>query len=322
LDIEEIKNISVLGSGIMGHGIAHSFMTKGYHVILYDIDETFLQKATENIKMSLSSFYDAGLIEENEVASAFSRLTTTTDLADAVKSADFIVEAAPEVLSIKQDLFEKVEGFCSKKSIIATNTSSLVLKDIAKRVIKKERLIITHWFNPPHIVPVVEVVKGDDTSDATMDVTLQLLQKISKVPIRINQEIPGFLINRIQMAMIREVLDLYEKGIATASDIDIAVKGSIGFRLASIGPLMTADLGGIKLWLNVCENLFPHICRSPEPPKALMILAAEGHDGAKSGKGFYDYKNDSTAPDVGQVIKKRDKEFLARLKSLYGEGKS
>ncbi len=317
MKFEEIKNISIIGSGIMGQGIAQSFMMEGYPVILYDIDDSALQRAKEHIKKNLKSFHDAGLIEVDKMTSAISRLATSRDLVHAVKSADFIVEAAPEVLSLKQELFEKIENHCPENAIIATNTSSLILKDIGSRVKQKQRIVITHWFNPPHIVPVVEVVKGDETSDETMDATFQLMEKIRKVPVRLNREIPGFLVNRIQMAMVREVLDLHSKGIASASDIDIAVKGSIGFRLASIGPLMTSDLGGIKLWLSVCENLFPHICSSPEPPEALQNLAAEGHDGVKSGKGFYDYKIDFSKTDLDQAIQKRDREFLNRLNSLY-----
>jgi 3-hydroxybutyryl-CoA dehydrogenase len=320
--LEEIKNIAVIGAGIMGHGIAQSFMMKGYSVILNDIAESALQLAGEHIEKNLTAFHEAGLIKANEIESAISRLTTTTNLKQAVESADFIIEAAPEVLSLKQELFENIEDYCPENTVIATNTSSLVLKDIANRVKRKKRLVITHWFNPPHIVPVVEVVKGKETSSETMDLTFRLLQRISKVPVRLNQEIPGFLVNRIQMALLREVLDLHKKGIATTSDIDLAVRGSIGFRLASIGPLMTADLGGIKLWLSVCQNLFPHICSSTTPPETLINLAAEGHDGVKSGKGFYDYKIDFTGPDLDQAIKKRDKEFLYRLKSLYWESES
>lgn len=313
----KIKNIAVLGAGIMGHGIAQSFMVKGYQVKLYDIEESILQNAINNIETNLASFYDAELISKSELNTVFNNLTTTTNLEDAVKSADFVLEAAPELLDLKQELFESVENFCHPNTIIATNTSSLVLKDISVRVKRKKRLIITHWFNPPHIVPVVEVVKGEETHDDIIDITLQLLKNINKVPVRINHEVPGFLINRIQMAMIREVLDLYEKGIASASDIDIAIKGSIGFRLASIGPLLTVDLGGVNLWFNICKNLFPHICSSQKPPEILSLLASKGHDGVKSGKGFYDYTTDSSRNDIKSTITKRDKEFLARLKSNY-----
>ncbi|KPK85566.1 MAG: hypothetical protein AMJ94_18950, partial [Deltaproteobacteria bacterium SM23_61] len=151
----------------------------------------------------------------------------------------------------------------------------------------------------------------------TMEIAHQLLTKIRKEPVRIHRELPGFLVNRIQIAMVREVFDLYEKGLASAADIDRAVRGSIGFRLASIGPLLTADLGGLDLWLRVCENLLPQIQSSTEPSQALRRLVSQGHTGIKSGKGFYDYQSDFSKEALDEVVQRRDREFLDRLKSLY-----
>jgi len=257
------------------------------------------------------------LIGKNEIQPSLERLSTATDLKAAVAEADFIVEAAPENLELKQDLFERVESYSKKDAILASNTSSLTLKDIGVRVKNKERLVTTHWFNPPHIVPTVEVVKCEWTSDETHDTAYRLMEKIKKVPVKINRELPGFLVNRIQMALAREVLDLCEKGVASPRDIDRAIKGSIGFRLASIGPLLTMDLGGLRLWLTVLENLLPEIESSQDAPAVIKRLTSEGHDGVKSGKGFYDYAVDFTRDDVDQAIKKRDREFLMRLKQLY-----
>ena len=317
MKLEEINNISVLGAGIMGHGIAQSFLMGGYPVTLYDIQESILGTAKAHIEKNLGLFCESGLIKKQDIDSSLQKLSTTIDLKHAVEGSDFIVEAAPEDLSLKQDLFEQVESFCEKDAIIASNTSSLTLKDIGALVKNKERLVTTHWFNPPHIVPTVEVVKGEETSDETVETAYQLLEKIKKMPVKIHQELPGFLVNRIQIAMAREILDLYEKGIASAADIDRAIKGSIGFRLASIGPLLTMDLAGVKLWLRVCENLLPYIQSSIEPPKALQQLASQGHDGIKSGKGFYDYAFDFSKAGLDEAIQKRDQEFLSRLKRLY-----
>ena len=317
MKLEKIKNISVLGAGIMGHGIAQSFTMGGYPVWLYDIQESILDTAKAHIEKNLGFFHQSGLIGKQDIGLALQRLSTTTDLKHAVEGGDFIVEAAPEDLSLKQGLFHQVESLCPKDAIIASNTSSLTLKDIGARVKKKERLVVTHWFNPPHIVPTVEVVKGEWTSDETMETAYGLLTKIKKVPVKIYLELPGFLINRIQTAMVREIFDLYEKGVASAADIDRAVKGSFGFRLASIGPLLTADLGGLELWLKVCENLLPQIQSSIEPPKALQRLVSQGHFGIKSGKGFYDYAVDFSKTELDGAIQKRDQEFLNRLKHLY-----
>lgn len=315
--MDKIKQVAVLGAGIMGHGIAQSFLMGGYPVSLFDIAEPILDSATAHIHENLELFAKHGLLSEGDVSRCLERLSTTCDLKAAVNKAQFITEAAPENLKLKQSLFEDMEKACSPEAILASNTSSLTLAQIGIRVKKKERLVTTHWFNPPHIVPTVEVVRSPWTSDETLDVTYNLLVRIKKTPVRIRQEIPGFLINRIQAAMVREILDLYEKGIASAEDIDRAVKGSIGFRLASIGQLLTMDLGGLKLWLRVCENLFPDIQSSTNPPAALVHLTEEGHDGIKTGKGFYDYARDFSKAQLDQAIKKRDEEFLNRLKNLY-----
>ncbi len=321
MKLEEIQNISVLGAGIMGHGIAQSFLMGGYPVWLYDIRESILETAKGHIEKNLELFSQAGFIGKGDIEPILSRLSITTDLENTVEGSDFIVDAAPEDLSLKQELFQRVESLCGKDTIIATNTSSLILKDIGARVKRKERLIITHWFNPPHIVPTVEVVKGEWTSDETMETAYGLLTKIKKVPVKIYQELPGFLVNRIQVAMAREVFDLYERGVASAADIDKAVKGSFGFRLASIGPLLTADFGGLELWLKVCENLLPRIQSSTDPPKALQRLVSQGHLGIKSGKGFYDYAIDFSKTELDGAIQRRDQEFLHRLKHLYWDKK-
>jgi 3-hydroxybutyryl-CoA dehydrogenase len=317
MKLDEIKAISVLGAGIMGHGIAQSFLMGGYPVTLYDIQESILGTAKDHIEHNLELFAQAGIIKRAESKRALGRLVTTTELKRAVQKSDFIVEAAPENLELKQALFQEVESLCPAGAIIASNTSSLTLKDIGTRVEKKERLVITHWFNPPHIVPAVEVVKGDQTSEETLEVAYRLLSMIKIAPLKLNFELPGFLINRIQVAMAREVFDLYEKGVASAADIDKAVKGSFGFRLASIGPLLTADLGGLDTWLRVAENLLPKIQSSVEPPQALRRLVSQGHSGIKSGKGFYDYAGDFSKKELDGAIENRDREFLQRLKTLY-----
>jgi 3-hydroxybutyryl-CoA dehydrogenase len=321
MKLEEIQSIAVLGAGIMGHGIAQSFLMGGYPVRLYDIRESVLETAKTHIQKNLDLFCHSGLLQTQDIGPSLNRLSTTVDLKQAVEESDFIVEAAPEKLSLKQELFQRVESLCRSDAIIATNTSSLTLGDIGVGVKQKERLVITHWFNPPHIVPTVEVVKSEWTSDVTLDTTYELMTKIKKVPVRINKELPGFIVNRIQIALAREVLDLYESGIASAEDIDKAVRGSIGFRLASIGPLLTMDLGGINLWLAVYKNLISEIQSSTSPPKALKRLASRGHDGIKSGKGFYDYRVDFSQEDLDRAIQKRDREFLNRLKNLYWNDK-
>jgi len=317
MNLLKIQSVTVLGAGIMGHGIAQSFLMGGYPVFLYDIKDPILMTAKEHIIRNLELFRKAGVGPDRDALDVTRQLVLTTDLGIAVNESTFIVEAAPEDLKVKQALFQNVESRCRADAILASNTSSLTLKDIGVNIKNKKRLVTTHWFNPPHIVPTVEVVKGEQTSDETVEVTYQLLEKIGKLPAKINYEIPGFLVNRIQIAMLREVLDLYEKGLADAAEIDKAIKGSFGFRLASIGPLLTADLGGLDVYLRVCDNLLPQIQSSTKTPKVLKDLVAQGHWGIKTGRGFYDYQVDFSKGELDSVIQKRDTEFLERLKRLY-----
>jgi len=317
MKLEEIHHIAVIGAGLMGHGIAQTFIVGGYPVMLYDIQESVLISAEAHIKNSLERFCAAELIDRKDINPALDRLTCTIDLKQAVGKADFITEAVPEKPALKQDIFQNIEMLCKPEAILASNTSSLTLKEIGSKVQNRQRLVTTHWFNPPQLVPTVEVVRGEETTDDTVKVAYDLLTKIRKVPVKINRELPGFLVNRIQIALVREVLDLFEKRIASAEDIDRAIKGSIGFRLASIGPLLTMDLGGLQLWLNVMENLLPQIRSSTEVSEALKNLVSRGNDGIKSGKGFYDYSADWSEGEVEETIQKRDREFLQRLKHLY-----
>ena len=206
---KELRRIAILGTGIMGRGIAQSFLMGGCHVALHDVQEAAIASARASILQNMVLWGQAGLLGEEEIAPAMARLSQAIRLDEAVAAADFVVEAVSEDLSLKQKIFQQTERHCGADTIIASNTSSLSIREIGKLVNNRRRTIITHWINPPHIIPAVEVVKGADTAEETMDATCALLARIGKVPIRISREIPGLLINRIQIAMIREICDLY-----------------------------------------------------------------------------------------------------------------
>ena len=206
-----------------------------------------------------------------------------------------------------------LENFCSKDAILTTNTSSLLVDEISKNVEKKDRVLLTHFFNPAHIVPVVEIAKGSETSDDVADMVFNFFRKIKKVPVKINKILPGLLVNRIQLAIRREVWSLYEKGVASPEDIDLAVKGTFGFRLASIGPFLTYDLAGLDLAFRVSTNLFPEISDSHEVPDFIKEKIAANELGRKTGKGMFDYSEE----EWQTIVRNRDKEFLDRLKRHY-----
>jgi len=311
--VEDVKKVAVVGAGIMGHGIAQVFAQGGYAVNLCDINYDILHKALFLIRSNLDTFIEHGLSTKEAKKGALSKINVTTNLAGAVGEADFIVEAILEVLDLKKQIFRSIEEHCPKHAIIASNTSGLSITEIGSLCERQENLIITHFFNPPYIMPVVEVVKGAKTSEETIDFTCALLEKLGKKPVKILKAIPGFIANRIQFAMFREALALLEAGIASAEDIDTAVKGTFGFRLPTIGPFETADLGGLDTWLKIAEDLFAKIDCSREPPLLLKEKVRQGKLGAKAGEGFYKY-------DKGLLdakVKERDSQFLERLKQLY-----
>jgi 3-hydroxybutyryl-CoA dehydrogenase len=317
VQLEDIRNISVIGAGLMGHGIGLTYALGGYRVVLNDTREVILSNALSYIRNDLKTLAENGVIAQDMIEATLSRLTTTTDLQKAVKDADFVIEAAVEDVEVKREIFSHLDVFCPEPAILASNTSSLVLRDFTSQCRRKDRILITHWFNPPHIVPVVEVVRGDETSDETMELVYALLQKVKKLPVKILKEIPGFVVNRIQVGMFREVWSLWQQGIASPEDIDLAVKGSFGFRLAAIGPLATCDLGGLDLWYGIADRLFKVINDAHQPPEALKRKVEAGELGVKTGKGFFDYKTDFFAHGQEESVKARDKKFIQLLQLLY-----
>jgi 3-hydroxybutyryl-CoA dehydrogenase len=308
-----IKKVAVIGSGIMGHGIGQTFALGGYEVTLNDISDELLNKALLQIRKNLDTFIEFGITTTEAAKEAFSRIKTATKLRDAVKNSDFVVEALPEVMALKKRVFKELDEYCPPHTIIASNTSGLSLTEMASGIERQAQAVIAHWWNPPHIIPVVEIVKGRFTSDETVTLTYQLLAAIGKRPVKILKEVPGFLGNRLQCALYREALACLRDGVATAEDIDLAVKGTFGFRLPTLGPLETSDFGGLDTFLNICWYLFKEIDRSTDPPEVLKEKVAQNKLGVKTGEGFYPYPGEKAQ----ERIKERDRQFLQRLKCLY-----
>ena len=313
MELSQIKNIVVVGSGIMGHGIGQTFALGGYEVTLNDISDALLNKALQQIRSNLNTFVEFGITTPEGAKEALSRIKTNTNLKEAAGESDFVVEALPEVMDLKKRIFKELDEYCPSHTIIATNTSGLSLTEMASGIKREHQAIIAHWWNPPHIIPIVEIVKGRHTSDKTLDLVYQLLVHIGKKPVKILKEVPGFLGNRFQFALYREALYCLKEGIASAEDIDRAVKGTLGFRLPTLGPLETSDLGGLDTFLSIAEYLFKEIDRSTEPPEILRGKVRQGKLGVKTGEGFFRY----TPEEAEKKIKERDRQFLQRLKCLY-----
>ncbi len=312
--LEEIHEIAVIGAGLMGHGIAQAFAQKNYSVTLYDLNRTFLERALSQIRNNLETFVEVGLETGERVEMVLSNIRISLDLKEAVRGAHFVIEAVPEDLTLKMNLFEELDRYCSERIILASNTSTLPISEIGREVRAKERLVITHWFNPPHIIPTVEVVRGKTTSEEVFQTSYQLMEKIGKKPVKVLKEIPGFLINRIQTAMLREVLSLLEQGVAQPEDIDAGVTGSFGLRLAVLGPLATLDMGGLDLLCKGMKYLYPFLDHSQKMQKVLEEKVERGDLGLKTGKGFFKY--DQKEGLASRYSKERDKNLLYLLKAL------
>lgn len=314
--MQKIQNVAVIGAGIMGHGIAQVFANKGFSVNLYDLNQGLLDRALAEIAENLRTLVEMGMETRGNVKLTISRVIPVTNFEKAVADADLVIEAVTEDLEIKRDLYARIDQYAPKKAILASNTSMLSISNFGSEVKNPSRLIITHWFNPPHIVPVVEVVLADHTSDETLQNIFKLLTCIGKTPILVRKEIPGFLVNRIQTAMFREVLSLLEMGVASAEDIDKAVMGSFGLRLSVQGILKTMDLAGLDLMLKGCSHLFKKINSSKEEPKILSKIVLQGNLGVKTGRGFFSYKDASQCSNGISPTEERDRALLSVLKVL------
>jgi len=305
--------IAVLGLGTMGHGIAQAFATVGHRVRCYDADPTARATVPERVRANLQAFAGAGLLPPQNIEPILDRIHCCPTEAEAVADVMMVTEAVKEDLVVKQELLTRLESLVPPSTVLASNSSTFPISQSGSRLRRPERALVTHWFNPPHLVPLVEVVPGPKTDEATVRATMDLLRRIGKQPLRLRKELPGFLVNRIQVAVMREVWDLLEQGVASPEEIDDAVRSSIGFRLAAVGPLEVHDFGGLDIQTTVYRNLAPWIRSDTEVPALVRTLVAQGHLGAKTGRGFQDYPPER----VVERRQRRDALFLALLKLLY-----
>jgi len=312
----EIKRVGVVGCGTMGSGIVLACARSGYEVVTSEINDELLKKGLATINAFLTKSVEKGKITNEEKEATLARIRGTTSMQD-FSGCDLVIEAAIEDIELKKKIFSNLNKVCPESAILASNTSALLLKDIAAHCRRKDRVVITHWINPPHLVPLVEVVRGKDTSAATMELAYNLLKKLEKVPVKIMREIPGFILNRLQAALMRETWSLWQQGIASAEDIDLAMKASLGFRWAAIGPLETADLGGLDIFYKVMGRLFEVISDSHQPPEELRKMIESGKLGLKSGQGFYDYDVSYFEEGEAARVKERDRKHIQLLKLWY-----
>ena len=300
---EEIKNITLLGAGMIGNGLALHFANAAYEVCLYSRTQQTIDKAIESTRSNLSLLLQkpAG---SDEIEKIVGRIKTTTDMKKAVANAPIIIESVAENLKIKQDLFKELDDICPRETILATNTSVISISEIASQSKNRSRILGTHFWFPPYLIPLVEVIKGKDTSDEVMELTYQFMKKAGKHPIRCLKDVPGFVANRLQHALWREAISIVEHGIADAATVDEAIKNSIGVRLAVLGPVENADMVGLDLTLAIHNTVLKDLEASPNPSPLLQEKVKKGELGFKSGKGFYDkWTQEDIARVRGNLLK-------------------
>jgi 3-hydroxybutyryl-CoA dehydrogenase len=310
-----IKTVAVVGAGTMGHSLAQVFAQGGYAVRLADVDEAVLAGARRMIASNLKTLAETGCFPEDAIPAVLGRIRTTRRVEEAGREADFVIEAVIEDIDTKKDLFKTLDRICPAHAILASNTSYLNIFEFVETS-RPEKVLITHWFAPPHIVPLVEIVCGPRTSQATADTTRDLMLQLGKKPIVVSKFLPGFIANRLQSALTQEVLFLIDNGYTTAEDIDQAAKNSFALRTPIVGLVKRFDFAGLDLTQKILRN------RQYEPPRAVDRspsvdrLVAQGKLGAKTGCGFYDYGNRTTE----EITKERDVKLIKLREFLKGIG--
>jgi 3-hydroxybutyryl-CoA dehydrogenase len=309
--LDDIRRVAVLGAGTMGPGMAQTFAQGGYPVCVWSKWPEEHESALRVVKTNLETFVQHGMLRKAEIELIVGRLTFTTDLEAAVKDADVVVECIIENLQIKKDIFLQLDALCKDDAILASNTSFLNIFEVTPER-RQAHTVIAHWFAPPHILPLVEVVRGPKSSDDTVNTKVALLKKVGKTPIVMEKFVPGFAMNRILRILGRETFFLLDNGYITPDQLDLAVKASIAPRMMVLGLVQRYDFTGLDLSARNMEN--PDFLEPPldNRPKSLFDLVEKGHFGVKTGKGFFDY----SGRKLEDVLRERDDKLLKVLKSL------
>jgi 3-hydroxybutyryl-CoA dehydrogenase len=295
MSIDQIRKVAVIGTGVMGTGVALAFARAGFRVAAVASTQSSLDLARRALAKGCQELLEGGLLAKGDADPVIDSVSLVLGGDDAIRTADFVVEAVSEILDLKQRVFERCGNLCRPDVVIASNTSTISIAEIAARMNHPERAIVTHWFSPPHVMPIVEVVPGGETSPHTVQLTKAVLERAGKRPV-VCKESPGFMHNFIEAAMTRAAMILIEKGVASPKDVDEVVTHGFALRLAQLGVLRSADYAGLETVLRTLQYIFAETGDAAfKPPAILERKVAEKELGLKSRKGFYVYGPDDAA---------------------------
>lgn len=308
-----IDSVAIIGAGDMGHGFAAHFTREGKDVTLIDHRQSNLDEAAANV-LDVVEFLNGEGLADLDPDTVVDDITFTLDQDAGVADVDLVLETVTEDLPVKHEVFSAVAEAAPEDAVLASNTSGIPVTDIAEGVPEvAERIAGCHWWFPPYLLPTVEVVRGEETSDETFDRLAEFVESVDRDPIRVEKDVPGFVWNRLQLAVFREALHLLEREVASADDINRAIRDGWAIRSAAIGPFETIDIAGLDLVRTVAAELNPHLSDADEPSPLLEENISAGRGGIHDGAGFFEY-----GEDAGEVIRHRDETIAAIRRVLDG----
>lgn len=309
---DDIKTVAIVGAGTMGPGMAATFARHGFETRLTDVKPEVLERGKGTVDVVYKTLIGGGFMSEAEAEAGRARLTFTGSTEEAVRGADFVLEAIPEKLEIKQSFFREIESLVGAEAILASNTSGIRITAIAEAVRHPERVVGMHWSNPPHMIPVIEVIKGERTGDAVVEATKRVVERIGMIPVLVQKDVPGFIENRILYAIMREGVDLVEKGVIDPEGLDTCVSWGIGYKLAVIGPMALLDMAGLDIYQAVGSYLNKDLCNRADVSPWVSERTAKGRLGMKTGGGIFSY----TPERIAELRAERARRLVAVRKAL------
>lgn len=309
--MSETHEVTIVGAGSMGHGLSVQFELSGQDVTLVDHRRRNVERARDRIR-DVVSFLNERELTDRSPESVLENISFTLDVEAGVETADVVLETISEDVTAKRELFAAVDDAAPADAVLASNTSSIPIGDIAEAVPDAaDRVAGCHWWYPPYLLTPVEVVRGEATTDETVDRLREFVEAVDRDPILVERDVPGFVWNRVQFAVVRECLHIVEEGIASPADVNRAIRDGYATRTAAIGPLETIDVAGVDLFETIAEGLYPELADDDEPQERFAELVRDGRTGVDAGAGFFEYD-----ADPGEVRRRRDERVAAIREAL------